>query len=340
MIRIPFVAYSKAAFARTSVVPVSGATLRFLSTSDPSSLPSFPFKRPSGTEVPREFAELRRKCPVAKVGIVANTSWAWILTKHADICKVLDDNENFSKIRTREGFPELTKGGRLAAMSHKPTFVDMDPPEHTVQRAMVSPMFSPEHVETLVPMIQEIANNRLKDLLASPASKADLVAVFALPMVSEVMYRILGIPVADMPYLSTCNAVRTNGSATAAQASTANQELVNYLTKLVEKQADAVVSGAGKENTDMISVLVREQLLPGHIELEDLVQVVFLLLVAGNATTVSMVALGVQTLLQYPDQLRELKKDPSLMPNAVEELCRLHTASALATRKFTLIMFV
>eukprot|EP01032_Pedospumella_encystans_P015493 gene15493-17716_t len=221
-------------------------------------------------------------------------------------------------------------------MSHKPTFVDMDPPEHTVQRAMVSPMFSPEHVETLVPMIQEIANNRLKDLLASPSSKADIVAVFALPMVSEVMYRILGIPVKDMGYLSTCNAVRTNGSATAAQAATANQELVNYLTKLVETQANAVVSGAGRENADMISVLVREQLLPGHIELEDLVQVVFLLLVAGNATTVSMVALGVQTLLQYLDQLNELKDNPALMPNAVEELCRLHTASALATRRVTL----
>ena len=124
-------------------------------------------------------------------------------------------------------------------MSHKPTFVDMDPPEHTVQRAMVSPMFSAEHVETLVPMIQEIANNRLKDLIASSDSKADLVAVFALPMVSEVMYRILGIPVKDMAFLSSCNAVRTNGSATAAQASAANQELVDYLKSLVEKQAEA-----------------------------------------------------------------------------------------------------
>jgi nitric oxide reductase len=291
-------------------------------------LPSFPFTRPSGTQVPKEFSELRAKCPVSKVGIVDNTSWAWLLTKHSDIRQLLDDNENFSKIRTREGFPELTKGGKLAASSHKPTFVDMDPPEHTVSRGMVSPMFSGRHVESMVPMIKEIGNERLKHLQASPSSKADLVEMYALPMVSEVMYRLLGIPLTDMPFLSTCNAVRTNGSATATQASAASKDLVDYLKTLIEKKA-----AAKETDSDVINVLVREQLLPGHIDVDDLTQMIFLLLVASNATTVSMVALGVQTILQNPEQLKEVKANPALMAAAVEEVCRLHTASALATRK-------
>ena len=62
-------------------------------------------------------------------------------------------------------------------------------------------------------------------------------------------------------------------------------------------------------------------------------QISFLLLVAGNATMVSMINLGVVTLLQHPKQLADLKKDPNLAKNFVEELCRYHQGSAMATRR-------
>ena len=52
---------------------------------------------------------------------------------------------------------------------------------------------------------------------------------------------------------------------------------------------------------DLISLLVKEQLFPGHIARGDIVQIAFLLLVAGNATMVSMIALGVFMLLWHPD---------------------------------------
>jgi nitric oxide reductase len=84
---------------------------------------------------------------------------------------------------------------------------------------------------------------------------------------------------------------------------------------------------------DLISKLVLEQLNPGHIEKADAVQMAFLMLVAGNATMVSMINLGIVTLLQNPSQLADLKADPSLSPKFVEELCRYHTASAMATRR-------
>jgi len=268
---------------------------------------------------------------VSKVTIVDDKSWAWLLTKHADIRNVLSDNEHFSKVRTRPNFPELSKGGRLAAMSHKPTFVDMDPPEHTCQRAMVSPTFSSNHVAEMTPMIQEIVNQQINVFMTQTAPSSDLVANFALPMASNVMYRILGIPSTDMAYLSQCNAVRTNGSATATQASAANAELVAYLKQLIESKAKNLTA-----DTNLINTLIKEQLQPQKIALDDLVQVVFLMLVAGNATMVSMIALGVSTLLQHPKQLAELRADPSLYRNAMVELCRYHTASALATRRIAI----
>ena len=62
-------------------------------------------------------------------------------------------------------------------------------------------------------------------------------------------------------------------------------------------------------------------------------QLAFLLLVAGNATMVSMINLGVVTLLQHPEQLADLKRDPGLARSFVEELCRYHQGSAMATRR-------
>jgi nitric oxide reductase len=75
------------------------------------------------------------------------------------------------------------------------------------------------------------------------------------------------------------------------------------------------------------------QVEPGNIQKADAIQIAFLMLVAGNATMVNMINLGIVTLLQHPDQLQDLKASPSLAPAFVEELCRYHTASAMATRR-------
>lgn len=135
------------------------------------------------------------------------------------------------------------------------------------------------------------------------------------------------MPLSDLHTLTTFAAIRSNGSATAAEASNANDELLKYMAKLVDQRLEA-------PKDDLISLLVNEQLKPGHLNKDDVVQIAFLLLVAGNATMVSMINLGIVELLKHPDQLEELKKDPAKWsPKFVEELCRYHTASALATKR-------
>lgn len=121
------------------------------------------------------------------------------------------------------------------------------------------------------------------------------------------------MPFHDLEYLTQQNAIRTNGSSTAREASAANQGLLDYLAKLVDQRIQ-------EPKDDLISKLVVEQVKPGNIERADAVQIAFLLLVAGNATMVNMIALGVVTLFQHPDQLAQLKADPSLAPEFVEEL--------------------
>ncbi|KAE8144263.1 cytochrome P450 [Aspergillus avenaceus] len=288
------------------------------------SYPKFPFARPSGDEPPSEFHRLLRECPVSRVELW-DGSHPWLVVKHKDVCDVLTD-PRLSKVRQREGFPEMSAGGKAAA-KNRPTFVDMDAPDHMRQRSMVDAFFTDDYVTARLPFIQDTVKHYLDELIEAGWDKEiDLVKHFALPIPSHIIYDILGIPHGDFDYLSGCDATRTNGSSTAAAAQAANEELLKYLGGLVGSKT----TSPGK---DIISSLVVEQLQPGKLEKHDVVQIAFLLLVAGNATVVSMIALGVVTLLEHPDQLSRLIEDPTLSKPFVEELCRYHTASSFATRR-------
>ncbi|CZR67621.1 probable Cytochrome P450 55A3 [Phialocephala subalpina] len=289
------------------------------------SAPKFPFARPSGTEPPLEYAHLRATEPVSQVELY-DGSLAWLVVKHKDICSVLTD-QRLSKQRTRPGFPELSSGGKEAA-KNKPTFVDMDPPQHMQQRSMVESLFTREHIDSMRPQIQKTVDSLLDGIAKNgSAQPTDLGEKFAVPVPSYTIYGILGVPFSDLERLTTFAAIRGNGSATASEASNANAALLEYMGQLVEERLS-------EPKDDLISLLVREQVVPGHLNKDDAVQIAFLLLVAGNATMTSMILLGVITLLQHPEQLELLKSDPKKWTAPfVEELCRFHTASALATKR-------
>lgn len=286
--------------------------------------PKFPFSRPSGTLPPCEYAKFRATDPVTKVELW-DGSHAWIVTKHENICSVLTD-QRLSKERQRPGFPELNAGGKQSA-KNRPTFVDMDPPYHMRQRGMIADLFTRERVDGMRAHIQKTFDTLVDAMLKEGGEKpVDIVEKLALPLPSYTIYEILGVPFKDLAKLTEFAAIRSNGSSTAAAAANANKELLDYIADLVEQRI-------ANPQDDLISKLVVEQVLPGNIEKLDAIQIAFLMLVAGNATMVNMIALGIVTLFENPAQLQDLRNDPSLAPAFVEELCRYHTASALATRR-------
>ncbi|GLI66089.1 hypothetical protein VaNZ11_009811 [Volvox africanus] len=311
--------------ASRSVRSTSAGSRQLVMTRFVSDNTSFPFSRPSGGDPPTEYAELRKTCPIAKVKLW-DGSKVWLVTKHKDVCDALT-NDSFSKVRTHPNFPELSPGGKAAAASGRaPTFVDMDPPQHTKYRDMVAHAFSREAVEVMRPGIQR-KTNELVDEMLRKGSPLDLHEEFAMKLPFKVIYEMLGIPAADHAWLSSNVAVRSSGSSTAKDAAAAAEDLVHYMDRLVRSKMQ-------NPGDDLISELVNKQLRPGHISHEELVQTAFLLLVAGNATVATQIDLGVMTLLAHQDQLAEMKADPErLVPLAVEEICRYHTGSSFALRR-------
>ncbi|KXZ42279.1 hypothetical protein GPECTOR_169g183 [Gonium pectorale] len=288
-------------------------------------LPSFPFARPHGLEPPAEYGDMRRRCPVSPARLF-DGSRVWLVTKHKDVCEALKD-DRFSKVRTHPNFPELSAGGKAAAVSGRaPTFVDMDPPQHTKYRGMVEHAFSREASEALRPSIRRHVDS-LIDAMVAHGPPADLNEAFAMQLPFRVMFDMLGVPPEDAPFLTSNVAARSSGSSTAKDAAAAADDLVRYMEKLVRSKED-------KPGDDLVSQLVVRQLRPGHMTREELVQTAFLLLVAGNATVATQINLGVITLLQHPDQLAAMKADPRVMvPKAVEEILRYHTGSSYALKR-------
>jgi len=130
---------------------LSSNTIRYLSTT--KDVLSFPMKRTSPLRPPPEYGQLRKEESIRKAKIW-DGSLVWMASRHKDVCKVLTD-PSFSKIRTHPGFPETGPGGKAAATATKPTFVDMDPPEHTRHRSMIEQDFSENNVESLRPKIEK-----------------------------------------------------------------------------------------------------------------------------------------------------------------------------------------
>lgn len=100
----------------------------------------------------------------------------------------------------------MAAGGKEAA-KNKPTFVDMDPPDHGRQRSMVASVFTKESVDQMRPHIQKTVDDLL-DAITKEGGKepVDLVKHFALPVPSYIIYGILGVPFEDLEFLTHQNA--------------------------------------------------------------------------------------------------------------------------------------
>ncbi|MCP2163891.1 cytochrome P450 [Goodfellowiella coeruleoviolacea] len=285
----------------------------------------FPMRRECPFAPPTEYAGLRAERPVSRVSLPTGGS-AWVVTRHADVRTVLTDPRFSADVR-KPGFP-LVAPLQQTVGRERPSFLRMDPPEHSAYRRMLIAEFTVKRVKALRPGIQSTVDGLIDAMLAGPPH-ADLVESLALPVPSLVICQLLGVPYADHESFQDWARVLLSRTSGHEAVNAVFQQLVGYFDELIDLKRR-------EPGEDLLTKLVTDYLETGQVSRENLVTTMILLLNAGHETTSNMISLGTVALLENPDQLAELRADPDVLPAAVEELLRyLSIADTVPSRVAT-----
>ncbi|MEU4047859.1 cytochrome P450 [Streptomyces olivaceus] len=281
--------------------------------STPASTPrDFPIRRGCPFAAPEEYATLRTEDPVARV-ILPTKREAWAVSRYDDVRELLSDPRVSADIR-RPNFPALGEGEQEAGARFRP-FIRTDAPEHTRYRRMLLPVFTVRRVRAMRPAVQARVDEILDGMLAA-GGPTDFVSAYANAVSTSVICELLGIPRKNLEFFRDVTRVSGSRTSTAEQVSEALGGLFGLLAELIAERRE-------EPRDDLISKLVTDHLLPGHVTTDQLLSTLGITINAGRETTTSMIALSTLLLLDRPELTAELRRDASLMPAAVDELLRV-----------------
>ncbi|MGW2831226.1 cytochrome P450 [Streptomyces sp. NPDC001286] len=276
------------------------------------------------------YAELRAK---GRVHYFEATD-QWLVPHHADVSALLRerrlgrtylhrfDHEDFGRTAPppeHEPFHTLNDHGML----------DLEPPDHTRIRRLVSKAFTPRTVDRLKPYVSALAGELVDRLVENGGG--DLLTDVAEPLPVAVIAEMLGIPEADRAPLrpwsaDICGMYELNPSEeTARKAVQASVEFSDYLRELIAERRK-------EPGDDLISGLIAAHDEGDRLTEQEMISTAVLLLNAGHEATVNATVNGWYALFRNPAQLAALRADHSLVPTAVEELMRYDTPLQLFER--------
>ncbi|MFJ3217567.1 cytochrome P450 [Kitasatospora sp. NPDC086801] len=286
--------------------------------------PLFPMARRCPLDPPLDYARLRAEEPVSKVKLRATGREAWLLTRYEDVRALLSHPAVSSNIK-HPAYPlQMPIPEEILAQMELP-MVSMDPPDLTVRRKLLLPEFTFKQMQALRPLIQKLADEHVDAMLEEGKNgQVDLVQLLALPVPSKVFCELLGVPSEDAQLFQDYAVMTLNRDATPEERGANEYRMQAYLHQLVA--AKEAAPGA-----DLISRLIARNQEGPMLPQKDLISMISVLLVGGFDTTANMISLGIATLLRHPEQLEQIRRDPTLVPNAVEELLRYLSISDSAT---------
>jgi cytochrome P450 PksS len=275
------------------------------------------------------YARLRDEAPVCRVTLPGKHT-AWLITRYDDVAAVLKD-ERFAKDRLNALTPgQAAKQPWVPAMFKPLTrnMLDLDGPDHTRLRALVHKAFTPRLIEELRERVQALTDELLD--AARRHGRMELIHDYALPIPTTIIAEMLGVPVGDRHTFHRWSSaiVSSNPSGWGVVKAIPNvMAFIRYIRKLVKtRQADP--------QDDLVSALVQVEEAGDQLSEDELLAMIFLLLVAGHETTVNLIGNGTLALLEHPEQMEKLRSDPTLIKPAVEELLRYSSPLETATERY------
>ena len=251
----------------------------------------------------------------------------WVVTRHDDMRAIFKDPATFSSENTQAPYRErprevqrILDEGEFTAYSGLSA---RQPPDHTRLRGFIKKAFTPRRVAVLEPQIREIATEMVGAF--ADERRVDLVSALTYDLPARVIFRLLGVPDEEVATVKTWAASRV----ALTWGNLATEEQVHHARNLVAYWRyclELIESRFEESRDDLPGDLVRiYQEGDQSLTIDEMAGLVYSQLTAGHETTSSLLASGLKELLEQRDRWEEICADPSLIPNAVEEMLRVAT---------------
>ena len=283
------------------------------------------------------FARMRAEGPVTPV-LMPHGERVWMVTRYADVRAALADprlhKDWAGKLTEPDWVPDEVIGFLSAHL------LNLDPPDHTRLRKLVTKAFTARRVAGLRPRIEAVTaslldaiEERLPGSGSGPGGTGgevvDLIEAFAFPLPVTVICELLGIPARDQDQFRAWSHATVSSEGEPGAFRAAGTAMYHYFTALIAaKRAEPA--------DDLVSALIEARDSGDSLDERELISMLFLLLIAGHETTTNLIASGTLALLSNPGELARLRSEPALLPGAVDELLRFANPLNHTTERFTL----
>jgi cytochrome P450 len=268
---------------------------------------------------------LRREHPVVRVESERYRPF-WAITRHADVLDVERDNEHFRNAprpllvpAAMEARAEANAGGQALR-----TLIHMDDPDHKAFRGITSSWFLPGRIRALEDRVRELAGSYI-DHMADLGGSCDFVQEVAVGFPLHVILSILGLPEEDFPRMLKLTTELFGSEDDELSRSRDPEEQMAVLLDFLQYFVALTADRRANPTDDLASVIANATIDGELLNDFDAASYYVIIATAGHDTTSSSISGGLEALLRNPDQLARLRQDPSLAPNAVEEMIRWET---------------
>ncbi|WP_448626091.1 cytochrome P450 family protein [Geodermatophilus sp. URMC 64] len=274
------------------------------------------------------YARLRAESPVIKVRTPRFDSY--LVTRYEDARAALSD-PRLCKDLYRAGDTYLQVFGEKARQINT-NMLNSDEPEHSRLRRLVTQAFTPRRISAMRPRVEQIVETLLDGI--APRGRTDFVNDFALRLPLAVIGDLLGIPRADHEeILAGTQVIRTVG--TGGRSPQEDRAAIGEAQSRLHAYFSGLVAAKRREpGDDLVSALIAARDGDGKLSEAELVSTAFLLLFAGYQTTSDFLGNAVVALLTHPAEMAKLLAEPSLVPDAVEELLRFDGSVPVSSFRF------
>jgi cytochrome P450 len=271
-----------------------------------------------------QYAELRRDTPVFYSPLYD----FWVITRHADISTALKRTDIFSSVGALQNNvalpPSVTDVLENEGLGSAALMVESDQPVHGRIRSVVNKAFTPQRIAKLEPKIRAITDELIDAFIAE--GQADFMKQFAVPLPGRVICDLFGVPPEDFPQIKRWS----DDWVELLSANAPEERLLECARGFVACQQyflGQIRSRQEHPRDDLLTIMLPAEL--GGTADMSLAEAAFnslSLVVAGHETTTNVIANGLAQLFAHPEQLDQLRKNPDLIPQAVEEILRIDTS--------------